>query len=102
MKKINVKEIDKWKISTLVLLFIIAVGFLGWFVRNQLRPDFEVTNEQGGNIFPSVILSTAATGATYIEPQQPYLGRPLSCIALKIKSTSAHSHVLIDVGETLF
>ena len=102
MKKINIKEIDKWQISTLILLFVIAVGFLGWFVRNQLKPDFEVTNEQGGNIFPSVILSTAATGATYIEPQQPYLGRPLSCIALKIKSTSAHSHVLIDVGETLF
>jgi len=102
MKKINIKEMDRWKLSTIVLLFVFLVGFLAWFVRNQFRADFEIKNELGGNIFPSVILSTAATGATYIEPNGPYLGRPLSCIALKIKSTVAKSHVMIDVGETPF
>lgn len=102
MMKKRVKITNRWKLYTFVLLALIALSFVGVLLRNQLHADFEITTELGGNIFPSVILSTAATGSTIIEPEQEYLGRPFSCIAIRIQSTHAKSHVLINVEESPF
>ncbi|NDV81514.1 hypothetical protein [Bacteroides sp. 51] len=69
----------------------------------SLQSDFEITDELGGNIFPSAILSVATTDTQVIEPADSlYIGNPKSCISVRVKSTSAYSRVRIEVLETPF
>ena len=68
-----------------------------------LQADFEITDELGGNIFPSAILSVATTDAQVIEPADSvYIGNPKSCISVRLKSRSAYSRVRVEVLETPF
>lgn len=83
----------------------VAVVALAVFVyRLYASPsDFEITDDLGGNIFPSVILSVATTDAQVIQPSDSvYVGNPKSCVAVRLRSRNPYSRVRIDVAETPF
>lgn len=105
MRKIidhNKKHHKWWLISVLILLvavIAIALGIYGL----PFQSDIEITDDLGGNIFPSSILSVATTDAQIIEPSDSnYLGNPKSCIAVRVRSKKAYSRVRIEVSETPF
>ena len=77
---------------------------LVWFIKyTPYRAGFEITDQLGGNIFPSSILSVATTDAQVIKPVSAlYLGNPKSIISVKLKSTIAYSRVRIEVEESPF
>lgn len=85
-------------VGTVLVLAIVV------FVFN--RPgvaEYEITDQLGGNIFPSAILSVATTDADIITPvDSPYVGNPKSCIAIKVKSGRPNSMVRIELAETPF
>jgi len=69
----------------------------------SLQSDFEITDELGGNIFPSAILSVATTEAQVIQPADSlHVGNPKSSISVRVKSGIAHSKVRVEVLETPF
>lgn len=83
----------------------VAVVALAVFVyRLYASPsDFEITDDLGGNIFPSTILSVATTDAQVIQPSDSvYVGNPKSCVAVRLRSRNPYSRVRIDVAETPF
>lgn len=83
----------------------VAVVALAVFVyRLYASPsDFEITDDLGGNIFPSAILSVATTDAQVIHPSDSvYVGNPKSCVAVRLRSRNPYSRVRIDVAETPF
>lgn len=83
----------------IILLFIIIVASRVF----TSRSGFEITDDLGGNIFPSAILSVATTDAQVIEPSDSvYVGNPKSCIAIRLRSHTPYSRVRIDVSETPF
>lgn len=95
---------NKWKVAVglLAALFVVA-GSIYIYRYRPFTEGFEVTNELGGNIFPSAILSTATTDAQIITPgDTTYLGNPKSCIAVRVKSRHANSKVRIEVAATPF
>lgn len=89
-----------WSIGGgVILLFIIIVASRVF----TSRSGFEITDDLGGNIFPSAILSVATTDAQVIEPADSvYVGNPKSCIAIRLRSHTPYSRVRIDVAETPF
>ena len=101
-KKQEIVRWVKWGIISVIVLSAVAVGV--WtLVRNPFRGNFEITDPLGGNIFPSAILSVAATNAQVIRPiPGKYVGNPKSCIALRLKSGKANSVVRIELAETPF
>ena len=99
MIKIDFKQRKREVLWKVVALFFIAIG-VSVFKFSSATSGFEITDELGGNIFPSAILSVATTDAQVIQPADSiYLGNPKSCIAIKVKSRSAYSRVRIDVAE---
>lgn len=83
----------------------VAVVALAVFVyRLYASPsDFEITDDLGGNIFPSAILSVATTDAQVVQPSDSvYVGNPKSCVAVRLRSRNPYSRVRIDVAETPF
>ena len=93
MIKIDFKQRKREVLWTVVALFFIAIG-VSVFKFSSATSGFEITDELGGNIFPSAILSVATTDAQVIQPADSiYLGNPKSCIAIKVKSRSAYSRV---------
>lgn len=51
---------------------------------------FEITDELGGNIFPSSILCVATTDAQVIIPvDSMFVGNPKSCIAVRVRSAKS-------------
>lgn len=91
MIKIDFKQRKREVLWTVVALFFIAIG-VSVFKFSSATSGFEITDELGGNIFPSAILSVATTDAQVIQPADSiYLGNPKSCIAIKVKSRSAYS-----------
>ena len=98
-------EIKSWK-KTLLFFLIIGIIAAGvywttrWVIPTQ---DLEITDDLGGNIFPSAILSTATTDAMIIKPTiKNYLGNPKSGLALKINSPSENCRIQVTVAETPF
>lgn len=82
----------------ILLLFAIFIPKLFTF-----RSGFEITDDLGGNIFPSAILSVATTDAQVVQPSDSvYVGNPKSCIAIRLRSRTPYSRVRIDVAETPF
>jgi hypothetical protein len=70
---------------------------------SSLRYDYEITDDLGGNIFPSAILSIASTDAQIIIPSDTmYLGNPKSIIGVRVRSSKPLSHVRVEVAETKF
>ncbi len=94
----------KLKIAGVTTAILLLLGIAFSLIRySALPPDFEITDELGGNIFPSAILSVATTDALIVTPADSvYVGNPKSVIAIRVKSHKAFSRVRIDVGETPF
>nr|WP_294634078.1 hypothetical protein [uncultured Bacteroides sp.] len=93
----------KWGLLACAILFLAVVSGSFWLNSAPFRNGFEITDELGGNIFPSGILSVATTDAQVIVPSDSlYLGNPKSCIAVRVRSGKAYSRVRIEVAETPF
>lgn len=102
LNKINFRQ-RKWRLPALIVLFLIVVAGSFWLNSTPFRSGFEITDELGGNIFPSSILSVATTDAQVIVPADSlYLGNSKSCIAIRVRSGKAYSRVRIEVAETPF
>ena len=87
----------------IVGLLVLVVGGSVWLNTSPFRSGFEITDELGGNIFPSSILSVATTDAQVIVPSDSlYVGNPKSCISIRVRSGKAYSRVRIEVAETPF
>lgn len=104
---VNFRKIDfkhpKWSLMIIgsILLILAIISIVLKLV--PLRSSFEITDELGGNIFPSSILSVATTDAQVIVPTDSlYVGNPKSCIEVKLRSGKAYSRVRVEVGETPF
>ena len=92
----------KWGI---LIIVVILLSLTGYYVYNNssLRYDYEITDDLGGNIFPSAILSIATTDAQIIIPSDTmYLGNPKSIIGVRVRSSKPLSHVRVEVAETKF
>ncbi len=88
-----------------LILGILLLATFGFFLLNNspLHSGFEITDDLGGNIFPSGILSVATTDAQVIVPGDTmYVGNPKSVIAIRIRSAKANSRVRVEVAETRF
>lgn len=88
-----------------LILGILLLATVGFFLLNNspLHSGFEITDDLGGNIFPSGILSVATTDAQVIVPGDTmYIGNPKSVIAIRIRSAKANSRVRVEVAETRF
>lgn len=86
------------------LIGVAVVALAVFIYRFYASPsDFEITDDLGGNIFPSAILSVATTDAQVIQPSDSvYVGNPKSCVAVRLRSRNPYSRVRIDVAETPF
>lgn len=91
-------------LTFLAVAFLTLICGILYVCRNLLwERGFEITDELGGNIFPSVILSTAATNAEIMVPaDSPYVGKPLSGIALRVTPVRSNSRVRISLKESPF
>ena len=88
-----------------LIIVVILLSLTGYYVYNNssLRYDYEITDDLGGNIFPSAILSIASTDAQIIIPSDTmYLGNPKSIIGVRVRSSKPLSHVRVEVAETKF
>ena len=63
----------KWRLPALIALLVVVVAGSFWLNTAPFRSGFEITDELGGNIFPSSILSVATTDAQVIVPADPYM-----------------------------
>ena len=94
---------SKWRMSLIVAVLAVVIIGSVWLNVVPFRSGFEITDELGGNIFPSSILYVATTDAQVIVPADSmFVGNPKSCIAVKVRSTKAYSWVRIEVAETPF
>lgn len=87
------------------VLILLMCAIVGYFLYSNasLRYGFELTDELGGNLFPSSILSVASTDAQIIVPADThFVGNPKSLIAVRLRSSKPMSHVRIELGETTF
>lgn len=98
------KDSRKWRLPVIIAAVAILVGIASfWLNSAPFRSGFEITDELGGNIFPSSILSVATTDAQIIVPvDSMYVGNPKSCIAVRVRSGQAYSRVRVEVAETPF
>lgn len=93
----------KWYIPLIVAVLAVVIISSIWLNVAPFRSGFEITDELGGNIFPSSILSVATTDVQVIVPgDSMYVGNPKSCIAVRVRSGKAYSRVRIEVAETPF
>lgn len=97
------KGSHKWCLPIVIaVLALVVVGSI-WLNSAPFRSGFEITDELGGYIFPSSILSVATTDAQVIVPvDSMYVGNPKSCVAVRIRSGKAYSKVRVEVAETPF
>ena len=78
---------SKWRMSLIVAVLAVVIIGSVWLNVVPFRSGFEITDELGGNIFPSSILSVATTDAQVIVPADSmFVGNPKSCIAVKVRS----------------
>lgn len=87
-----------------MLVVLLAVGAVRYLLNGvSLREGFEITDDLGGNIFPSAILSVATTDAQVIVPGDSlFVGNPKGCIAVRLRSGAAFSRIRIELEETPF
>lgn len=86
-----------------IVVVLLLIGGMSVFKCTSFNSGFVITDDLGGNIFPSAILSVATTDAQVIQPSDTLcLGNPKSCIAIRVKSRTAYSRVRIEVGESPF
>lgn len=87
-----------------MLVVLLAMGAVRYLLNGvSLREGFEITDDLGGNIFPSAILSVATTNAQVIVPGDSlFVGNPKGCIAVRLRSGAAFSRIRIELEETPF
>lgn len=101
MWKLAHRAYMKWLVPLLVAV-VLSITYLV-FTNTSLLYGFELTDELGGNIFPSSILSVATTNAHIIVPVDThFVGNPKSMIAVRMRSSKPLSHVRIELAETKF
>ena len=89
----------------MAILAILGIGvFFGWRFKNIFPSiDFELTDDLGGNIFPSAILAVATTDTLVVHPSDTLvIGNPKSSIAIRIKNPVSNARLKITLGETPF
>lgn len=94
----------RWR-DILIMLSLLAFLGVGYSIYRYTwaNTEFEISDELSGNIFPSVILSTAATDRPLVQPvDTPYVGGPKSCFSIKLRSRSRGTRVRIEVAQTPF
>ena len=93
-----IRSFSKRHLSVIMgTLLLVIIGSV-WLNTAPFRSGFEITDELGGNIFPSSILSVATTDAQVIVPvDSMYVGNPKSCIAVRVRSRNAYSRVRVEV-----
>ncbi len=102
---IEIAHIIRNKRKLLVGGLILVVGIVVILVVKTISaiPDFEITDDLGGNIFPSAILSTATTDVYIVRPSEPpFIGNPKSAISVRLWSPAPNCRVRIEVGESPF
>ncbi len=94
----------KEKSLVYILIIGIILGSVFFIIRGQIFASaFEVTDELGGNIFPSAILAVATTDTVIVKPaNSQYLGDPKGGFMIKIKSNKSMSKVRIVIAKTPF
>ena len=105
MKVITIGHRKNWRwIAAAVLVVLLAMGVVRYLLNGvSLREGFEITDDLGGNIFPSAILSVATTDAQVIVPGDSlFVGNPKGCIAVRLHSGAAFSRIRIELEETPF
>ncbi len=103
IKDITIKHLKLKIAGILTGVLLLAVISYSLVKYSSSQPNFEITDELGGNIFPSAILSVATTDALIITPTDSiYVGNPKSCISIRVKSRGAFSRVRINVAETSY
>ncbi len=91
---------SKWRMPLIVaVLAVVIIGSI-WLNVAPFRSGFEITDELGGNIFPSSILSVATTDAQVIVPADSmFVGNPKSCIAVK---SGYHTSRVISLNKSTY
>lgn len=87
------------------MFFILLLTGVGvWLYRIEpFKTKFEVRESLGGNLFPSLLLSTATTDTVIVQPMDTaWLGNPKSGIGVFVSSSRGVSRVRIHIGETAF
>lgn len=97
-------KVNKWKVLALTLMLLLVSLTAVYLYKNEFfSSSYELTDELGGNIFPSAILSVAATDTVVVKPvDKRYLGSPKSGFIIKMRSGMANSKVHITVGKSPF
>ncbi|MDO4722985.1 hypothetical protein [Porphyromonas circumdentaria] len=86
----------------LAFLLLIFIGYL-FFRSQKTSGDFEITDELGGNLFPSSIISLATTDELIITPSHtPYVGNPKVGISIKMEARRNNAQIRIEIAETPF
>lgn len=95
------KTIKRVLISLLILGLLIAAGI---YIRNVFfNPNWEITDKLDGNIFPSVILSSATSEKNVVQrTDSNMLGNPKTPFAIRIKNANRNAHLHIEIEETPF
>lgn len=92
-----------WRLLLVVGVLLLVAAGSWWLNMLPFRSGITITDDLGGNIFPSAILSVATTDAQVIQPSDSlYVGNPKSCVAVRVRSGKAYSRVRVEVGETPF
>ena len=94
---------SKWCMPLVGAVSVAVIIGSIWLNVAPFSSGFEITDELGGNIFPSSILCVATTDAQVIIPvDSMFVGNPKSCIAVRVRSAKAYSRVRVEVTETPF
>ncbi len=84
------------------LCLLLSAGGLWWYLR-PATPDFEITDQLGGNLFPSAVLAVATTGAEIVAPADTfYVGNPKSCFAVRVRSPRQNCPIRVTLEQTAF
>lgn len=90
------------RLSLAAAFAVIVVGTL-LLVFSSRTTDYEITDQLGGNIFPSAIISVATSDADILQPvDSPYVGSPKAPFAVTVTSGRPNSVVRIELAETPF
>lgn len=99
----RLQNIKRWWWIGMIAAILIIAGVAIWLSSSSFHTGFEITDDLGGNIFPSAILSVASTDAQVIVPSDTmYVGNPKSIIAIRIRSAKAFSRVRVEVDGTKY